>query len=145
NFRAGRVNVSCGLLADITVNDKYGPGDLVPAADEFAVTVRVLGPAWITADSVELYANGIKVHEARILNGRQPGVKWAGTWRLPRRKYDEHLVAVALGPGVRDLSWPIAKPYQPTSPVVDSRVIGVSGAVWLDHDGDGRRTRAFAT
>ena len=23
--------VSCGLLAEITVNDKYGPGDLSPA------------------------------------------------------------------------------------------------------------------
>jgi hypothetical protein len=145
NFRAGRVLVGCGLLAGITVNDKYGPGDLVPATNEYAVSVRVLGPAWTTAHSVALCANGVKVHEARIPNGGRPGVKWTGTWRLPRRKYDQHLVAVALGPGVRDLSWPIAKPYQPTSPVVNSLVIGVSGAVWLDHDGDGKPTSAFAT
>ena len=31
---AGRVSVSNGLLAEITVNDRYGPGDLVPASDE---------------------------------------------------------------------------------------------------------------
>ena len=33
SFLAGRVLVSCGLLVDITVNDKYGPGDLVQAGD----------------------------------------------------------------------------------------------------------------
>jgi len=53
NFVRGRVLVSCGLLADITVNDRYGPGDLVPAG-EARVAVRVLGPGWVTADKVEL-------------------------------------------------------------------------------------------
>src|SRR5207237_161704 len=49
SFRAGRVLVSCGLLAEITVNGRYGPGDLAPAADEITVAVRVLGPAWAPA------------------------------------------------------------------------------------------------
>src|SRR5207249_8488164 len=31
---AGRVLVSLGLLAEITINGKYGPGDLVPATGE---------------------------------------------------------------------------------------------------------------
>ena len=44
----------------------------------------------------------------------------------------------------RELYWPIAKPYQPTSPRVDRRVIGSTGAVWLDGDGDGVWTSAFA-
>ena len=66
NFRVGRVLVSCGLVTEITANDKYGPGDLVPPADEFAVTVRVVGPGWVTADTVALYANGVKVQEARV-------------------------------------------------------------------------------
>ena len=30
------------------------------------VAVRVLGPSWVTADTVELYANGQKIREARI-------------------------------------------------------------------------------
>ena len=42
------------------------------------------------------------------------------------------------------LHWPIAKPYQPTSPVVERHVIGSTGAVWLDVDGDGQRTSALA-
>jgi hypothetical protein len=144
SFVAGRVLVSCGLLAEITVNDRYGPGDLVPASDEVKVAVRVLGPGWVTADKVELYANGCKVQEARIPDGKRAGVKWAGEWRLPRLRHDVHLVAIASGPGVRDLYWPIAKPYQPTSPDVERRVIGSTGAVWVDCDGDGQRTSALA-
>ena len=143
SFRKGRVLVSCGLLAEITVNDKYGPGDLAPAAGDVKVSVRVLGPSWVTADKVELYANGQKIREARIADGRKAGVKWEHTWTLPRFRHDVYLVAVATGPGVRELYWPIAKPYQPVSPVVDRRVIGLTGTIWLDADGDGKRTIAY--
>jgi hypothetical protein len=142
SFLEGRVLVSCGLLAEITVNDKYGPGDLVPATGEVKVAVRVLGPSWASADRVELYANGLKVREARIEDARRAGVKWSGEWTLPRFRHDVHLVAVASGPGVTDLYWPIAKPYQPASPVVERRVLGSTGVVWLDADGDGKRTSA---
>jgi hypothetical protein len=103
----------------------------------------VLGPGWVKADRVELYANGVKVREAEITGGQKPGVKWEGAWTLPRPRHDIHLVAVATGPGVTELYWPIAKPFQPTSPVVVRRVLGVTGAVWLDGDGDGRRTNAY--
>jgi hypothetical protein len=142
SFTGGRVLVSCGLLAEITVNGEYGPGDLVPAKDEIAVAVRVLGPPWARADRVELYANGVKVRAATIEDNGGAGEKWAGKWRLPRPKHDVYLVAVATGPGVEDLFWAIGKPYQPTSAVVRKRVIGLTGAVWLDADGDGRRTTA---
>jgi hypothetical protein len=142
NLLKGQVMVSCGLLAEITVNDKYGPGDLVPVTGEVKVSVRVLGPSWTTAERVELYANGHKVREARITDGKRQGVKWSGVWELPRPRHDVHLVAIASGPGVTELYWPIAKPYQPTAPVVHRRVIGSTGAVWLDSDGDGKRTCA---
>src|SRR5262249_8881843 len=143
NFLAGRVLVSCGLLVDMTVNDKYGPGDLVPAADEISVRVRVLGPSWVTADTVELYANGVKVPEAKITKPPPTPVKWGGVWKLPRLRYDIHLAAIATGPGVSALYWPIARPYQPTSPHVKRRVIGSTGAVWIDADRDGKRTSAY--
>jgi hypothetical protein len=143
NFRHGRVLVSCGLLAEITVNDKYGPGDLAPAARRMKVAVRVRGPGWVTAEKVELYANGRKVREARIPDGKRAGVKWRGTWALPGPPQDTHLVVVASGPGVQELYWPIAKPYQPMSPGVNQRVLGVTGAVRVDRDGDGRWTSAL--
>jgi hypothetical protein len=142
NFVDGRVMVSCGLLAEITVDGKYGPGDLAPVKGDVVVAVRVLGPAWATADRVELYANGLKIHEAAIEDKGKAGEKWAGKWTLPRPTHDMHLVAVASGPGVEGLFWPIAKPYQPTSPTVRKRVLGLTGAVWLDADGDGKRTSA---
>lgn len=143
NFRAGHVMVSLGLLAEITVNEKYGPGDLVPASDKFKVRVRVLGPSWVTADKVQLFANGRKIEEAAITDGRKGGEKWSGEWTLPKLGHDVHLAAVASGPAMRELYWPIAKPYQPTSPQLNMRVIGSSGAVWLDGDGDGQRTCAY--
>jgi hypothetical protein len=142
-FRAGRVLVSCGLVADITVNEKYGPGDLVPPSDSVSVAVRVLGPGWTTAESVALYANGEKIREAKIDDGAKPGVKWSGRWDLPRFKHDVYLVAIATGPGVRELYWPIAKPFQPSSPDIRRLVIGSTGAVWIDADGDGKRTSAY--
>jgi hypothetical protein len=142
SFREGRVMVSLGLLAEITVNGRYGPGDLALASGEVKVAVRVLGPGWARADRVELFANGQRIRESKIKDEKQAGVKWSGEWTLPRFKHDVHLVAIASGPCVSDLFWPIAKPYQPTSPVVVCRVLGATGAVWLDADGDGKRTSA---
>ena len=92
----------------------------------------------------QLYANGSKVREARIADGKRAGVKWQGEWTLPRWRHDVHLVAIASGPGVREPYWPIARPHQPASPVVERRVLGSTGAVWLDADGDGERTSALA-
>ncbi len=88
NFLAGRVLVSLGLLTEITVNEKYGPGDLVPATDKVTVRVRVLGSAWTTADKVALFANGRKIREEAIAAGKKAGVKWSGVWELPRFAHD---------------------------------------------------------
>jgi hypothetical protein len=145
NLLRGKVLVSCGLLTEITVNGKYGPGELVPPSDAVKVAVRVLGPSWVTADRVELYANGTKIREAKIAPGQRKGaVLWQGEWTLTAFRHNVHLVAIATGPGVTGLYWPIARPYQPTSPTVERRVVGATGAVWIDADGDGKRTSAFA-
>ena len=138
----GRVMVGCGLLAEITVQDKFGPGDLVPARGEVTVDVRVLGPSWVQADKVELFANGQPIREAKISENKKSGFKWTGRWKLPAFRHDVHLVAVASGPPVRELYWPIARPYQATSTKVERRVLGISGAVWLDVDGDGKKSSA---
>jgi hypothetical protein len=143
HFVRGQVNVSCGLLAEITVNGKYGPGDLAPGNEDVKIAVRVLGPSWVKADKVELFANGAKVREAKIERNHGGGIQWEGRWTLPAPRFDVHYVAVASGPGVRELYWPIGRPYQPTSPLDNRRVIGITGAVWFDGDGDGQRTSAI--
>jgi hypothetical protein len=141
NIVAGRVLVSLGLMCEITVAGRHGPGDVVPASDDLDVAIRVLGPSWTRAAHVALYANGIKIREAEIDESQNPkqetGVKWQETWRIPKLKHDVHLVAVATGPGVKDLFWPIGRPYQPATPVWHSYVAGSTGAVWIDADGSG--------
>jgi hypothetical protein len=133
SFRAGAVMVSFGLLAELSVDGGYGPGDVVPAGDaaEVEVAVRVLGPAWTRAERVSLYVNGEPVRTERIDDAGLPGVKWSGTWRLPRPAGGAHLVVMTEGPDPQRLFWPIAKPYQATSAETNPRVFGVSGAVWL--------------
>ncbi|AHG91691.1 hypothetical protein J421_4154 [Gemmatirosa kalamazoonensis] len=143
-FRDGAVMVSFGLLAELTVADRFGPGDVVPATASLRVDVRVLGPAWTRADRITLYANGRPIRSARIVDRDAAGVKWRGTWLLPRPAHDVFLVAVAEGPGEFLPFWPIAKPYQPAAAEWSPHVIGASGAVWLDVDGDGRPTDAHA-
>jgi len=145
NLAAGRALVSLGLLCEIIVAGDHGPGDLVAATDELQVDLRVLGPSWSRATHVGLYANGVKIRETQILepDSSAPGMKWQGTWRLPRLRHDVHLAAIATGPGVKEPFWPVPRPYQPTSPVWDSYVVGSTGAVWIDADGSGDFNSAF--
>lgn len=146
NFRRGKVMVSYGLLAEIEI-DGRGSGEFVPAeGQQVQVDVRVLGPQWITADRVELYGNGQKLWEERIelgdAAGLPVGVKWSGRWMLDKPPHDVHFVAIARGPGIETGHWKMAKPYQPTSPHWQPQVIGCSGAIWIDADGDGQKTSA---
>ena len=143
-FLQGRVLVSYGLIAEMTVDGKFGPGDFAaPDGEETTVAIRVLGPHWVKAERVLLYANGRLVRDEKVpfrpwSSEDRPGLKWQVTWRLPRLKHDSHLVAIALGPGIDGPWWKTAKPYQPTTPDWEAHVIGCSGAIRLDGDGDGR-------
>ena len=158
---AGRVTVSYGLLTHLTVAGRFTPGDLAtpaggppppaetaetaapPPDGDVAIDIRVLGPEWTTATSVALYANGVEIRRADIpppAAGAAPPVpvKWQGRWNIARPTHDVHLVAIASGPGVAAPYWPAAKPYQPMSPRWQSYVLGATGAVYLDADGNGR-------
>lgn len=146
NFLQGRVLVSYGLLCEMTVDDKYGPGELAIVAATPKAKVRVLGPHWAKADKVLLFANGELARTVDLSaekSGGQAGVLAEFEWQPPVRGFDTHLVAVATGPGIRGLYWPTAKPYQPTSPDFQPMTLGLSGAVWLDGDKDGRKTPAI--
>ena len=152
SFLKGRVLVSLGLLARMTVNDKFKVGDLATeVGDSLRVEATVLGPSWIRADCVELFANGVKIREHKIEEGHQAmerpgkaydGIKAKVSWLVPRPKHDIHLVAIASGPGVRAPYWAIARPYQPSSRVWNPRVIGATNPIWVDADGDGKFTAA---
>jgi hypothetical protein len=145
-LKAGRALVSLGLLARMSVDDRFGVGDLATKlGEQVHVTVVVHGPAWATADLVELFANGAKVREARI--EPSPGaLKARVVWTLPRPPHDVSLVSVASGPGPTAPSWALARPYQPTSRDWTPRSFGITNPIDLDGDGDGAWTspRAYA-
>lgn len=143
NFKAGNVMISLGLLASIEVNRAYGPGELAPASDELNVAVKVSGPAWTRASKVTLYANGKKIREESIRDDGVAGLKWTSNWKLTLPSHDIFLVAVAEGPDPKAPFWPIAKPYQPVSPDWHPHIYGMSGAVWIDGDRNGKRNSAF--
>jgi hypothetical protein len=147
SFVQGRVMVSFGLLTNLTVNDRYGSGELARVGgDTVKVNVRVQGPHWTTASRVQLFANGIVIREATMPanDDSAPAKKldWKNEWIIPRPNHDVHLVAIATGPGITGPHWKTALPYQPTSPDFEPTSLGCSGAVWLDVDGDGRRSSA---
>jgi hypothetical protein len=147
SFVSGNVMVSYGLLTELKVDGRYQSGDLAKVSgDEVVVDLRVLGPHWVRADKVMLFANGLLVREQTIEDGDRgshpTGVIWSDQWELPMPRHDVHLVAIAVGPGLDSLHWRTAKPYQPDTIDPATSVLGCSGAVWLDVDGDGTRTSA---
>lgn len=146
SYNAGRLLVSLGLLARMTVDERFSIGDLVtPSGDRIAVNVDVLGPSWVTADRVELFANGIKLKEESIAATRNP-LKARVRWLVPVPAHDMHLVAIATGPGVTAPYWEIPRPYQPAAKTFTPRVVGSTNPIWIDADRDGRfrAARAYA-
>jgi hypothetical protein len=140
---AGRAYVSMGLLPLVTVDERFTVGDLATnLSDQVRVRVKVLGPSWVRAEKVELFANGTKIQEAMIDSARATvaGEKADITWTIPRPAQDTHLVAIVTGPAVTAPFWAMSRPYQPVSPKWKGRAIGATNPVWLDADGNGRFT-----
>ena len=126
----------------MTVNNRFGPGDLVTdLGSQLKVSVVVLGPSWITADQVALFANGIQIREERLAPTSLTR-KARITWNLPRPAHDASLVVIASGPGVTSPHWAIPRPYQPASPAWQARVMGSSNPIWIDGDRDQQFTSA---
>lgn len=147
NLLQGRALVSLGLLTQMTVDDRFGVGDLAAVREkEIRVTVRVQAPSWIRADRVALFANGIEIRAVQVPLSDRAGEKVKVTWAIPRPTHDLYLIAIASGPGVTAAYWPVTPPYQPTSPVWVPRMIGSTNPIWVDADGDGAYTapRAYA-
>lgn len=148
NFLQGKVSVSYGLLVEMKVAGEYEPGDLAKLdSNEVEVELRILGPHWTTPEKLLLFVNGRLIRDEPIVVSKDrkptPGVHWQGVRKLPRPQHDVHLVAVALGKGISSPHWATAKPYQPTSPDFQPTTLGITGAIWLDGDGDGKRSSPY--
>jgi hypothetical protein len=139
----GKVAVGMGLFTEISVNGTYGPGNHASINDSINVHVKVQGPDWVDANVIELYRNGEKIRSEKIESNNVAGTKWEGSWTLEKYNHDSFLVAIARGPGIKKPYWPIARPYQPDTIEWNPEVIGATGAVWLDEDGNGEKNSAY--
>jgi len=142
SFRNLRAYISMGLLVRMQVEDQFTVGDLaMNLKEQMRVNVRVLGPSWVRADKVTLYANG-KVLAQKKIKSNERIEKANLTLTLPRPKHDVHLIAVATGPGIRAPFWESPRSYQPTSRKHEPLVQGATNPIWIDGDGDGKFTAA---
>jgi hypothetical protein len=142
---AGEVLVSLGLFCEMSIN-RVQSGQLVPHSAKYLMRTTVQGPSWIRADRVKLYRNG-HLWQTYIVPRKEleaGGEKWSLEIDLPPTDRDQHWVAIAEGQPLLKNVWPIAKPYQPTSPDWSPKMVGVSGAIWIDADGNGQRTTPIA-
>lgn len=145
SYQEGRLLVSLGLMTTLKVDDRFTIGDLATGlGDKIKVEAVVSGPAWVKADRIELYANGILIREQSIMDEHRAGEKARIIWELPKPPHDVHLVAIATGPGITEPFWEIPRPYQPSSKTLTPHIIGSTNPIWLDIDGDGNFASAFA-
>ena len=139
---AGRVVVSLGLFTQVRMG-AAGPGDLVNVRDAPTIEARVSGPSWIGAERVALFVNGREEAHAAVAPDAAAKIEKAVVnWPLPRRTHDYFVVVIASGPGVTDASWAIPRPYQPTTPIWQPVVFGLTAPIFVDADGDGVFTSA---
>ena len=136
NFLSGKVLVSYGLLTDMTIDNKFHSGDLVPAAKTVEVDITVQSPPWLAASRVSLFSNGVEVKSLEF--PPSPGRKWESHFSLPKPKHDIYLVALATGPGITQNYWQCAKPYQPTSTHITPYILGSTGAIFIDADANNK-------
>ena len=140
NLRKGKALISLGLITKLKVEDRFEVGDLATnVSPQMNVKAEVWGPSWVTADRIELFANGKRIAQSAIEPSARPQ-KFSISWTLPRPKTDAHLIAIATGPGVRSPHWAIPRPYQASSPKWNPRVLGATNPIWIDADGDGKFT-----
>lgn len=145
-FVEGRVCVSYGLMVEPSIGDA-AVGDTVQVSGRRAIlNLAVKGPSWISADEVAIFVNGIEATRIKIpapvRSEATPGEIWRAEIPILLPKHDVFLSAVATGPGIRELYWPCAKPYQPDSPDWTPQVMSCSGAIYLDVDGDSKWSSA---
>src|SRR5262249_33474896 len=139
NLLAGKALVSLGLITEAWVNGSAGPGDIAASSGrQLRVRVKVRGPSWITADRLDLYANGEKVLTRSITHSRTAVVKMDEEFIIPAPQHDAWLVAIATGPGIRAPYWPVSRPYQPRRADWEPVMVGSTNPIYIDADGDGK-------
>jgi hypothetical protein len=125
----GRSTLSLGLFAEVGVEGRGGPGDVVTPDGELDVVLRVAAPGWIRPREARVLLDGVVVARAELPDpeGRPTDVRLKLPVPLAAR-HDAWLVCVVQGDGVTGPWWRTMNPF----------TLAVTNPVWLDVDGDGR-------
>ncbi|MBN2799842.1 MAG: CehA/McbA family metallohydrolase [Deltaproteobacteria bacterium] len=156
-----RVMVTYGPFLQLTVDGAPIGAELVPAGPEIEVAVSVQTPSWMDLDRVQLYENGVLIHEWTVAPREGEALDFHQTLALnPAR--DAWYVAMAMGDGgMEPLYTPVEIPYIELQAVVTQALSGVqaisrflsdpvpiplehslypfalTNPVWVDLQGDG--------
>ncbi|MBM4367001.1 MAG: CehA/McbA family metallohydrolase [Deltaproteobacteria bacterium] len=161
--KAGRVVASYGPFVRFTADEDYMLGDVVPVSDgSIDLHIEVEAPSWMSVDRVELYQNGVLIHE---WEGLDPDVlKFSQELAIEVDK-DSWFVVIAMGDDdLGPLFGPVDIPpvqlqdvvvealssvpsvgafVSPAVPIPrDGPVLpfALTNPIWVDVDGDGKIT-----
>jgi hypothetical protein len=129
HFLAGDTSVSYGIFAEVTVNERYHPGDLVrPADGKVQVSLRVAAADWVKPRRALVFLNGLPVAEKPL--EPKPGEPFDQRleFSIPVPKHDAYLVCAVFGDGITEPFWTTLARF--TAAVVNP--------LYVDGDGDGK-------
>ena len=129
NFLAGDTSISYGIFAEVTVNDRHRPGDLVRAVDgKVQVHLRVAAADWVKPRRALVFLNGLPVAEKRL--EPKPGEPFEQRleFSIPVPKHDAHLVCAVFGDGITEPYWKTLARF----------TAAVTNPLYVDGDGDGK-------
>lgn len=118
NFLKGKVGVSFGLFTELEID--------TASEQKTNIIIKVHSPSWIKPDKVMLYANGEKIFTSMLADGDKSGNTWILKFSIPQQPHGVPILAIAEGTAPQVPWWPVAKPYQHTSPEVNPIVLGIS-------------------
>jgi hypothetical protein len=123
--------VSYGIFANVTLNDHYTLGQLVPVGGKpVNVSLRIACASWVDPQKAIVYVNGVPVAE-RTIEPRDGGpldmvVKFDGL--MP--PHDAYVVCAVVGAPVGDAAYWMEHPH----------TFAATNPIYLDADGDGKYT-----
>ncbi len=129
NFLAGDTSVSYGIFAEVTVNGRHHPGELVrPADGKVQVRLRVAAADWVKPRRALVFLNGLPVAEQQLAPKPGEAFDQRLEFSIPAPKHDAHLVCAVFGDGITEPFWKTLARF----------TAAVTNPLYLDSDGDGK-------
>jgi hypothetical protein len=135
NMIGHKTAVSFGLLTQLDIENDTTQKSMVSGKTwrnkKIPVIIKVLHPSWIRPATISIYADGKRIYFEAVKNGDDKTIFEKKIFiQRPARK--TVFVAIAEGADPKVPWWPVAKPYQHTSPEINPIVLGISSPVTVN-------------